>query len=1122
MKSQISGIWSLLFLIGLTLQSCAEQESDTAGSLGASYEQFTMLPAAETGIDFENKVIEKPDLHLGFYDYYYNGSGLAAGDFNNDGLTDLFFCGNHANNTLYFNEGQLKFSDVTQQAGIVSKGKWSTGATLVDINEDGWLDIYVSNSGPTNNREALANQLYVNNQDGTFTEQAAAYGIADDSRTTQSAFFDMDNDGDLDLIVMNHSLRNYEGNAVKWEAKFNSLDPMVQKQDVNTLYRNEGNGKFTDITREAGLYKPGFGLGLAVSDFDENGFLDIYIANDYFMPDFFYMNNGDGTFKDKINSKNSHISFYAMGCDAADINNDGLVDLSVVDMTPADHFRNKTLMASMNVDQFTWLNEIQGYAPQYMFNTLQLNRGFGVFSEIGLLAGTSQTDWSWAALLADFDNDGFKDFLVSNGYYRDTKDNDWRLKLQDRYEAEGKSPETYYNHLLTANSQPIPNYMYQNQGDLTFRDVSKDWNVGEPSFSHGAVYADLDNDGDLDIVTNNLASKAFVLKNNDREKGNNNYIRFELKAGNTFNDCLNSKVKIFYGEEQQLVEYSFTRGYQSFVEPAAHFGLGEVTAVDRAEVHWPDGLVTIIQQPAINQTHTIDMKSVDRTEKKDPKKRPLFADITNQQKGITFRHQENEYNDFDTEVLLPHQQSRLGPCVAVADVNGDGLEDFYIGGAKGQPGALYLQPNTMIFEPSAQAAFAQDAESEDLGALFFDADQDGDQDLYVASGGGGAFREGATALQDRLYLNDGAGRFSKATGALPRIASSTAVVEAADWDKDGDLDLLVGGRTMPGMYPHHPQSYLFRNDGGKFSDVTSEIYPELERIGMITDASWTDVDGDGWEDLMVVGEWMPITYLRNQEGQLQAMPVLDDKGIRGWWYSIEPGDFDGDGDQDFIVGNIGLNNKFHPSQEKNLHVFCNDFDGNNTPDIVLSKHYKGDIVPVRGKECSTTQMPFLADKFKSYAAFASSSLEDIYGADKLAEALHLKVDNFATVYLENTGAGNFAMHQLPNAMQIAPINSIIVEDFDRDGNLDAVLAGNIFETEVETAAYDAGKGLYLKGHGDGTFSTSLYMPDSGLFAHSNVKDMALIRLGGQRPALIIGNNDSPLQMFAWIADRAVQ
>lgn len=1121
MNSQISIKWRLLFLAVLALQACGEQQNNTSTSADASAAQFTLLSPIETGIDFENKVIEKPDLNLGFYDYYYNGSGIAAGDFNKDGLTDLFFCGNHADNTLYFNEGGLKFKEATQSAGIQSKNRWSTGATLVDINEDGWLDIYISNSGPTNNRERLANQLYVNNQDGTFTEQAAAYGIADDSRTTQSTFFDMDNDGDLDLIVMNHSLRNHEKDAIKWPMTFAAFEPEKQEQEINTLYRNDGNGSFTDVTREAGLYKPGFGLGLAVSDFDENGFLDIYIANDYFIPDFFYMNNGDGTFTDKVKSKNSHVSFYSMGCDAADINNDGLVDLSVVDMTPADHFRNKTLMASMNVAQFTWLNDIQGYAPQYMFNAMQLNRGFGVFSEIALLAGTAQTDWSWAALLADFDNDGFKDFLVTNGYYRDTKDNDWRLKLRDRYEAEGESPETYYNHLMSANSQPISNYMYHNQGDLTFEDVSTSWAVDEPSFSHGAVYADLDKDGDLDIVTNNLASKAFVLKNNDREKGNSNYIRFELKSGDTFNDCLYSKVKIFYGEQQQMVEYSFTRGYQSFVEPAAHFGLGTTDAIDRAEIHWRDGKVTAIPQPAVNQTHTIDKEQVDRVQQQEAKQRPLFMNITSQQRNIGFRHQENEYNDFATEVLLPHQQSRLGPCVAVADVNGDGLEDFYIGGAKGQPGALYTQPGSMIFEPSVQAVFAQDAGSEDLGALFFDADQDGDQDLYVASGGGGDFREGAAALQDRLYLNDGQGKFTKASGALPKIISSTAVVKATDWDQDGDLDLLVGGRTLPGMYPHHPKSYLLQNDGGTFTDVTAEVYPALERIGMITDAAWTDVDGDGMEDLMVVGEWMPITYLRNEGGRLTSVPVLEDKGIRGWWYSIEPGDFDGDGDQDFIVGNIGLNNKFHPSQEKNLHVFCNDFDDNNTPDIVLSKHYKGDIVPVRGKECSTTQMPFLADKFKSYAAFASSSLEDIYGADKLAEALHLQADNFATVYLENTGAG-FAMHQLPNAVQLAPVNSIVVEDFDRDGHLDAVLAGNIFETEVETPAYDAGKGLFLKGNGDGTFSTSLYMPESGLFTHQNVKDIALIRLGGQRPAIIVGNNDAPIQMFAWVADRPAQ
>mgnify|MGYP006269462103 CR=1 FL=1 len=1119
MTNQILRSGLSLLGLALLLQSCG---GGATSSLEPDAPQFNLLSSAETGIDFENKIVETPELNLGFYDYFYNGSGLAAGDLDNDGRTDLFFCGNHAGNKLYFNEGNWKFREATLESGIDSKDKWSTGATLVDINNDGWLDIYVSNSGPTNDRKRLANQLYINNQDGTFSENAAAYGIADDGRTTQSTFFDMDNDGDLDLFVMNHSLRNREKDAIKWGTNFASLDPEVQKQDINTLYRNDGNNTFTDITRQAGIYQPGFGLGLSVSDFDDNGYLDIYVANDYFIPDFFYLNNGNGTFTDKVKSKSSHVSFYSMGCDAADINNDGLVDLAVVDMTPADHFRNKTLMASMNVRQFTWLKEQMGYAPQYMFNTLQLNRGYGVYSEIGLMAGVSQTDWSWAALLADFDNDGWKDFMVTNGYWRDTKDNDWRIRLHDRYAEKGESPEVYFEHLQTANSTPLPNYLFRNKGDLTFENVSDAWSFGEPSFSHGAVYADLDEDGDLDIVTNNLGSKAFVLRNNAREKGQGNFIRFKLTAGENFNTCLNSKVKIFYGDAQQLFEYSFTRGYESFVEPVAHFGLGDVNKIDRAEIHWPDGRVTTLQQPAINKVHEVAKEEVKRLAKAPKKNRQIFMDISKQQPGIDFRHQENRYEDFLMEVLLPHRQSTLGPCLAVSDVNGDGIDDFYTGGAKGQPGVLYIQAASMAFQPAPQTAFAQDAGSEDLGALFFDADQDGDQDLYVASGGGGAFEAGSDLLQDRLYLNDGQGNFTKASGVLPKIGSSTATVAASDWDQDGDLDLLVGGRTQPRKYPHPPQSYLMQNDGGRFTDVTDQLYPELKRIGMITDASWTDVNGDGWEDLMIVGEWMPITLLLNREGELSPLPVLENQGIRGWWYSIEPGDFDGDGDPDFLVGNIGLNNKFHPSQEKNLHVFCNDFDDNGTPDIVLSKHYKGDIVPVRGKECSTVQMPFLAEKFESYASFASSSLEDIYGADKLEEALHLQADNFASVYLENTGGGQFAMHALPNAAQIAPINSIVVQDFNQDGKLDAIVGGNMIETEVETPAYDAGKGLFMAGNGDGTFEASLYMPESGLFCPFNVKDIALFKLKGQRPGLIVANNDGPLQMYAWIGDQTAQ
>lgn len=1098
--------------LALLLYSCDEEAS--VAEKQPDLPAFSLLSEAETGIGFQNKIVETPQRCLSIYDYFYNGGGVAVGDLNGDELPDLFFCGNDADNKLYFNKGNWQFEDVTAKAGISSENKWSTGVSLADINEDGWLDIYVSNSGPTNMQEKLANQLYINNKDGSFTEQAAAYGIEDGGRSTQSAFFDMDRDGDLDLFVMNHSLRNMEGDGVRWHKKFSELKPEEQKRHINTLYRNDGNGSFTDITEQAGVNKVGFGLGLAISDFDENGYLDVYVANDYFIPDFFYLNNGDGTFTDRIKSKNSHISFYSMGCDAADINNDGLTDLAVVDMTPADHFRNKTLMASMNVAQFTWLNEAMGYAPQYMFNTLQLNRGYGIFSEMALMAGTAQTDWSWSALLADFDNDGLKDYLVTNGYWRDTKDNDWRLGLKEHYKKVGKSKEAYFEHLQKANSQPIPNYMFRNEGNLTFSDVSKDWGLGQPSFSHGAAYADLDQDGDLDLVANNLGSKAFVYRNNSRERSGANYIRFRLKAGASQNRCLHSKVKLFYGAEQQMVEYHFTRGYQSQVEPVAHFGLGEVKQIDRAEIHWPDGTTTTLEAPSINQTHTVDMNEAERRPVSESEPKPYFANITQQQKAMDFLHRENEYDDFATEVLLPHRQSRLGPSLAVGDINGDGLQDFYLGGAKGQSGVVYTQFPSMAFRPTAQPALAADAEQEDLGALFFDADQDGDLDLYVASGGGGAFREGSRLLQDRLYLNDGKGNLRKASDKLPEILSSTAAVAAADWDQDGDLDLFVGGRTLPGKYPHPPQSYLLQNDRGKFTDITSEV-TALQRIGMVTDVAWTDTDGDGWEDLFLVGEWMPITLLKNEQGQLASENALEAKGKRGWWYQIAPGDFDGDGDQDFIVGNIGLNNKFHPSEKKNLHVFCNDFDDNGTLDIVLSKHYKGDIVPVRGKECSTTQMPFLAEKFQSYAKFASSSLEDIYGKEKLSAALHYEADNFASVYMENLGDGKFSLHDLPVAAQIAPINSIVTEDFNGDGHLDAVIGGNMFETEVETPAYDAGKGLLLLGNGDGTFQSSLHMPDSGLFLHRNVKDIALIRLGKPgRTALVVANNDGPVEMYA--------
>jgi hypothetical protein len=1109
------------YLIGLlallTLPNCQNDHTTTSNTENQNdTPQFTLLPAAETGVDFVNSFIETPKRNLGNYDYFFNGSGVAVGDFNNDGLSDLYFCGNDADNKMYLNKGNWKFEDVTQKAGVASKGKWSTGVTLVDINNDGWLDIYVCNSGPYTKAESLTNELYVNNQDGTFSEQAAQYGINDVARTTQASFFDMDKDGDLDLFVMNHALRNRDGIANTWHQTFNQLPEEKRNQEINTLFRNEGNGRFTNISKEAGIDKVGFGLGLAISDFDENGYPDIYVANDYFVPDFLFMNNGDGTFTDKIKQKASHISYYAMGCDAADVNNDGLIDLATVDMTPSDHFRNKTLMASMNVPQFTFLREAMGFSPQYMFNSLQINRGFGVFSETGLMSGVAQTDWSWAALLADFDNDGYKDLLVTNGYYRDTKDNDWRLQLPEVYKQKGKSQEVYFEHLKNAKQVPIPNYIYRNNGDLSFSDNTQKWNFNEPSFSQGAAYADLDQDGDLDLVINNLDKPAFIYKNNAVENGSN-YIRFQLSSKTIPALCTNAKVEIHYGDEMQVVENHHTRGYQSFVEPIVHFGLGAITAVDKAIIHWPDGQVTEIAQPAVNKVHNIEMTAQNRAAKPSDKAAAPFRDITRQQVNIKFRHKENKYNDFATEVLLPHQQSKLGPALATADVNGDGLDDFYIGGAKGQAGKLYTQTPSMIFEEGNSGIFAADAEQEDLGAIFFDADQDGDQDLYVASGGGGEFREGSNLLQDRLYINDGRGNFTK-SNSLPKVNASTKAIAAADWDKDGDLDLFVGGRTKPALYPQAPQSYLLRNDGGKFIDVTADMMPSLTRIGMITDAIWVDVDQNGWLDLMLVGEWMPITILKNDDGQLTDITennVL--ANYKGWWYQIEAADFDQDGDQDFIVGNIGLNNKFHPSDEKNLHVYSNDFDDNGTLDIVLSKYYKGRKVPVRGKECSTDQMPFLEEKFKSYASFASSSMEEIYGAAKLEEALHYSVNNFASIYIENEGDFKFNIKELPVEAQIAPINSIVIHDFDNDGQLDVVVGGNMFETEVETPAYDAGKGLFMKGLGGGQFEASFRMPDSGLFIHHNVKGISMLRLGADRfPGLVVANNDALVQMYVWM------
>ncbi len=1110
----------ILSLFLLLLASCQSEATENEGQKSSTLEgpMLELLSPAQSGVDFANTLSETPNMNIAFYDYYYNGAGVAAGDIDNDGLPDLFFAGNNVPNKLYRNLGKFKFEDISAKAGINKTNPWSVGVTMADVNNDGWLDIYVCNSGPSDPKAfPKANQLFINQQDGTFKEMAAEYGVADPGYSMSCTFLDYDKDGDMDLFVLNHS-NIYETNTYTYHDWLAKASKEELKLYSNTLYRNNGNGSFTDVSEEAGVLKPGFGLGIIAADFNNDGWTDLYVSNDYFIPDFLYINQGDGTFKDAITAHTAHTSFYSMGCDAADINNDGLLDLGAVDMTPADHVRSKVLMPSMDVPQFHYLINNRGYQLQYMFNSLQANRGYGIFSEIGNYSGVSKTDWSWTALFVDMDNDGLKDYIVTNGFKRDTKDNDFRLASQKaRQEGKPLTPEQVWENLNQMESHPLPNYLYHNKGEFKFENVAEDWGFAEPSFSNGTAYADFDLDGDLDLAINNVDAPAFIYRNKANETGNH-FLRVQLKSS-SHRSIFNSKIEIYYPEGKQYYEITPSRGYASCSETIAHFGLGSTDQVEKVRIIWPDGNTqTVIENPAIDKVLVVDMdKSPHQAFAKSKKKHP-FIDITSQS-GIDFVHRENPYNDYAKEVLLPHSQSRLGPFIAVGDVNGDGFQDFFVGGAKGQSGKLYLQdPGTGKFVAAPSQPWQQHQQMEDMGCLFFDADGDGDQDLYVASGGGGDVQGKKQLLQDRLYLNDGQGQFSYAAGKLPRITISSGRVKARDFDGDGDQDLLVCGRTMPGKYPSPVSSLLLENTGGKFIDATDKRAPDLKDIGMITDAVWSDFSGDGKPDLILTGEWMEITFLENRDGKF-VKPTKDllPENTTGWWYSIAAADVDGDGDTDYILGNVGENNKFHPTEEHPLHLFFNDFDENGTGDIVLSKAYHEKLVPVRGKECSTAQMPFVSEKFPTFRGFANATLQDIYGEEKLEKSLHYTARTFSSYWMERREDGTFRLHRLPYAAQWSPVNAMVVTDLDKDGRQDIVLGGNMFQAEVETPAYDAGKGLWMEMQPDGKWVAPINMEETGLYLPHDLKDLQLIYITPQKlPALLVANNNNLVQLVAFI------